>query len=291
MRIVIVGAGVVGFHLAEQLTDEGHDVSVVDNDVDLVQRLDEKLDVLAVAGDAATPSVLMRANVEGASLVVAVTDRDSTNVVVSLIARKLGAEKRIVRVRNSEFTDEDGVLSIEDLGADVLINSLDITAHLLTRLVRNPGSTDFARFADGDLSLWGYTISPESRLDGIQLKELREKSDDLHALVAGIARPDGSFVIPGGETELHAGDNIYVFIHRKTTKQFRERAGPERQRVSRLLISGASQLAIDVALRLESRVKNITLIESDRELAEHASKKLKKTLVLCGEVGDPDLCK
>ncbi len=291
MRIVIVGAGVVGFHLAEQLTEEGHDISVVDSDPELVARLDEKLDVLAVSGDAETPSILKRAGVEGAALVVAVTDRDGTNIVVSLIARKLGAEKRIVRVRNSEFTEAGGVLSKEDLGADVVINSIDTTAHLLTRLVRNPGATDYARFAEGDLSLWGFTISEKSPLNGIRLKGLPSLSENLHALIAGISRHDGTYVIPDGDTELHSGDNIYVFIHRGSTKEFRALAGPERHRVTRLLISGASQLAIDVALRLESRVKSITLIEPDRELAESASRQLKKTLVLCGEVGDPDLCK
>ena len=93
MRIILVGAGVVGYHLAERLSVEGHDISVIDASHDLVRRIDEKLNVLAVEGDASTPSVLRRAGAEGADLVIAVTDRDNTNLVVSLIARKMGARK------------------------------------------------------------------------------------------------------------------------------------------------------------------------------------------------------
>ncbi|MEM7262125.1 MAG: Trk system potassium transporter TrkA [Planctomycetota bacterium] len=291
MRVVIIGAGVVGYHLAEQLSGEGHEISVVDSDPALVRRLDDRFDVLAVAGDASSPAVLQRAGVENAALVVAVTNRDETNVLVSLIARKLGAKKRVVRMRNTELGKAGGVLDLEDLGADVLVNPVSTTAQLLERLVRSPAATDFAQFADGDLLLVGFVLSAESPLNGIKLKDFREKADDLHALVAGVRRKDATFVIPRGDDTLSAGDNLYVFIHRKTIKRFRELVDPGQRPVERLLISGASQLGVEVARRLENRIKNVTLVDPSTEAAEAASLLLKKTVVLRGEVGDPDFCR
>lgn len=288
MRVVIVGAGVVGFHLADQLSREGHDVSVVDADPALVRTLDEKLDLLAIAGDAATPSVLLDAGVKNADLVVAVTDRDTTNIVVSLIARRLGAKKRIVRVRTTEFSSEGALLDREDIGADMIINPIDTTASMLTRLVRNPGATDVAEFADGDLLLWGFVVSPNSTLVGIKLKELRQHAEETHALIVAIARPDGSLVVPTGEDEIGAGDNIYVFIHRKATKGFRRLVNPDERSVERVVIAGASQLSIELARRLEGRVKKIVIVEPDRQLAEAASEQVTKSTVLCGDIGDTD---
>ena len=102
MRIVVIGAGVVGFHLARELSSEGHDITVVDSDPALIRRIEERMDVLAISGDASCPSVLDGAGIGGADLAIAVTDSDTTNLVVSLIAKKAGARKSIVRVRNPE---------------------------------------------------------------------------------------------------------------------------------------------------------------------------------------------
>ena len=164
MRIIIVGAGVVGFHLAERLSVEGHDISVIDASPELVRRIDEKMNVLAVQGDASTPSNLRKAGAEGADLVIAVTDRDNTNLVVSLIARKMGARKVVVRLRNAELSVPESILPPEEVGADFLINPITTTADLLERIIRNPGAFDVAEFAEGELLLWGYEISTESPL-------------------------------------------------------------------------------------------------------------------------------
>ncbi|MEE8143452.1 MAG: Trk system potassium transporter TrkA [Planctomycetota bacterium] len=291
MRIVLVGAGVVGFHLAQQLSGEGHDISVVDSEPGLVRLIDEKMDVLAIAGDASTPSVLRRAGVAEADLVIAVTNLDATNLVVSLLARKMGAKKSIVRVRNSEYTGSNAVLTEEDLGTDLLVNPIETTAKVLERLVRNPGATDVAEFAGGDLLLWGFILASSSPLVGVPLKELRRSyGPQLDALIVAIARPDGTLVIPGGNDVLLAGDNIYVFIRRQATGEFRRLVSPGEKRVTQLVIAGASQLGIEVARRLEGRGRNLILVDPDRDAAERASEKLGRTVVLCGDIVDPYFC-
>ena len=292
MRIILVGAGVVGYHLAERLSVEGHDISVIDSSHDLVRRIDEKLNVLAIEGDASTPSVLRRAGAEGADLVIAVTDRDNTNLVVSLIARKMGARKVVVRLRNRELSGEDSLLAPEEVGADFVINPVTTTADLLKRIVRNPGTFDVAEFADGDLLLWGYEVSDESPLAGLKLHQLRAKyQSSVNALIVAIARPNGELVIPRGDDELRARDHIYVFIHRKSLGAFRDLVHPEKDRAERVLIEGGTKLGVTVAREIESRVKSVVLVDRDRERAEAASTVLDKALVLHGDVVDPDFAR
>lgn len=287
MRIVLVGAGVVGFHLADQLSSGGHDIAVVDNRPELIRQISDKMDVLAIQGDASLPSVLERAGAVGADLVIAVTDRDVTNLIVSLIARRMGAKKCIVRVRNSEFAGENRFLKPEDVGADLVINTVNITADRLERLVRNPGATDVAEFADGDLLLWGFVVSEASPLAGVKLKELRQRYGTIEALIVAIYRTDGTLVIPTGEDELLVGDNIYVFIRRKATKEFRLLVHPEEERVDKVVISGATPIGVEVARRLESRVRKLILVEPDQETAEAASQQLSRAEIVCGDVSDP----
>ena len=292
MRIILVGAGVVGFHLAERLSVEGHDISVIDASAELVRRIDEKMNVLAVHGDASSPSVLRRAGTEGADLVIAVTDRDNTNLIVSLIAHKMGARKVVVRLRNPELSDPESVLSLEDIGADFVINPIATTADLLERIVHNPGAFDVAEFADGELLLWGYEVSTESPLAGLKLNQLREKYQaTINALIVAISRPDGELVIPRGDDELRPGDHIYVFIHRKAIGAFRALIHPEEEKIERVVIEGATRLGIAVAKRLESRVKSLVMIVRDRERAELASEVLSSTLVLHGDIVDSDFAR
>ena len=292
MRIILVGAGVVGYHLAERLSVEGHDISVIDASHDLVRRIDEKLNVLAVEGDASTPSVLRRAGAEGADLVIAVTDRDNTNLVVSLIARKMGARKVVVRLRNAELSGSDSVLEPSEVGADFVINPVTTTANLLERIVRNPGAFDVAEFAEGELLLWGYEVSDQSPLAGLKLHQLREQYQaSVNALIVAIARPSGELVIPRGDDELRAGDHIYVFIHRKALGAFRALVHPEKDKAERVLIEGCTKLGVTVARQLESRVKSVVLVDRDRERAEAASTVLDKALVLHGDVVDPDFAR
>lgn len=292
MRIIVVGAGVVGFHLADRLSVEGHDISVIDSDAALVRRIDERMNVLAIQGDASTPSVLRRAAAEDADLVIAVTDRDNTNLVVSLVCRKMGAKKVVVRLRNAELAHPESVLSLEDVGADFSINPIATTADVLERIVQNPGAFDVSEFADGALLLWGYEISPQSPLCGLKLLELREKyQGSLHALIVAIARPDGELVIPRGDAELRSGDKIYVFIHRDSLQDFRDLVHPEEERVEHVVIEGCTPLGVEVARRIEGRVKSVVLVDTDLERAERASDELSRTLVLCGNAVEPDFAR
>ncbi|MGE4631622.1 MAG: NAD-binding protein, partial [Planctomycetota bacterium] len=188
MRIIIAGAGVVGFHLAQRLSTEGHQITIIDADPDLVHRIDERLNVQAILGNAASPRILRKAQAENADLVIAVTDRDETNIVVSLLAKSLGAKKVVVRLRNAELSSDASPLLPETYGADLVVNPVDATAEKLRRLVRNPGAFDVSDFADGEMLLWGYQVEEGAPLDGLVLKELRQRYDRIPGLIVAISR-------------------------------------------------------------------------------------------------------
>jgi len=286
MRIIIVGAGVVGYHLAERLSVEGHDISVVDARPELVRRIDEKMNVLAIAGNASTPTVLQRAKAENADLVIAVTNHDNTNLVVSLLAHRMGARKVVLRLRDDELSAPDSILPPADIGADFVINPIATTADLLERLVKNPGALDVAEFADGKLLLWGYEISRESTLCGKSLRDLHLEHGKF--LIVAIARPNGTLVIPRGDDELRAHDHVYAFIQRKDYSAFRDLVHPEKEPVERVVIEGCTRLGVALARRLETRFRSVVMVDKDLERAEAASESLDKALVLHGDIADPD---
>ncbi|MDE0961353.1 MAG: Trk system potassium transporter TrkA [Planctomycetota bacterium] len=287
LRIVIVGAGVVGFHLAERLSAEGYRVTVVDANPDLIHRIDDRLNVRAIHGNAASPRTLRQAIADNTDLVIAVTDRDETNIVVSLISKQLGAKKVVVRLRNSELSSKTSPLLKEAYGADLIVNPVDATAEKLRRLVQNPGTFDVFDFADGEMVLWGYQISEGSPLDGVVLRDLRRRYDRIPGLIVGISREDG-LVIATGDDELRDGDQIYVLLQRTKTAEFRAIAHPGTEVVQQVFIAGATQLGIEVARRLEGSVKSVVLVEKDRARAERASEILEKSLVLHGDIEDAD---
>ncbi len=287
MRIIVVGAGVVGFHLAQRLSTEGHRITIIDANQDLIHRIDERLNVQAILGNAVSPRILRKAKAESADLVIAVTDRDETNIVVCLLAKSLGASKVVVRLRNAELSSDASPLLPEVYGADLVVNPLDATAEKIRRLVRNPGAFDVADFADGEMLLWGYQIEKGTPLDGIVLKELRQRYDRIPGLIVAISRK-GELMIPRGDDQLMGGDHIYVFLPRNETAEFRAIAHPEVEKVEQVFIAGATRLGVEVARRLEGDIKSIVLVEKDRKLAEKASEELKKTLVLHGNFTDSD---
>ncbi|MBL6914592.1 MAG: Trk system potassium transporter TrkA [Planctomycetes bacterium] len=286
MRIVVVGAGVVGFHLAEKLSDDHHKITIIDSNSELIQRIDERLNVQAILGNAASPRVLRKAKIGAADLVIAVTDRDETNITVSLLAKHLGAKKIVVRLRNAELSADKELMEL--YGAQATVNPVIVTAEKIQRLIHNPGSFDVSSFADGKLDLWGYEISKGSPLDGVILKDLKKRFDKLPGLIVAIFR-DGEQSIARGDDDLRAEDHIYVLMPEEELKNFRKFVHPESERVEKVVIAGATRLGLEVARRVEQnpqKVRSLIVVEKDRARAEKAAEELNKALVLHGSVTD-----
>lgn len=282
MNIVIAGAGIVGESLAEQLSSEGHAVSVVDKDRARVRELGEKYDVLGVVGNAASPKVLQRAGIGSAEMMIAVTDADEVNIVVGMVASKLDVEHRIVRVRNHEYVGSGRVLSLKDIGIHHVINPDRAIVDALVRMIDIPGSTHIARLAGGQLLILGFSIEEDSPAVGMTLAELRDLAEITTFLVLDIVRGD-KVLVPGGGDRLEPGDSVHLLVASDTVKLVPPLIQRDPPTVESVIICGASRIGVQLARTMRKKVERVTLIEPDRHEAEEAARTLKKVTVLHGE--------
>ncbi|MGF1671142.1 MAG: Trk system potassium transport protein TrkA [Balneolaceae bacterium] len=174
MKIVIIGAGDVGFELSKILSDEKHDVVVVDQNPESLKKISDHQDVLVLEGNATSPVDLINARVKGADVMLAVTNIDEVNIVSSVMAKRLGAKTVIARVRNDELSRPDSPLSPSELGIDILIHPELAAAHEIKLLLKRASATDVVSLADGKLQLIGLRLKSSSKLNGMNLAELAD---------------------------------------------------------------------------------------------------------------------
>ena len=212
MKIVIVGAGKIGYSLAEELANENHDITVVDIDKEKVKLLSDTLDVMTLCGNGAAISVQREANVDESDLLIAVTAQDELNMLACIVARKLGCKNTIARVRNLEYTEQLYVLKSE-LGLSMTINPELLAAKEIYRLLQIPAFIKRDTFAEGKAEIVELFIADGSPLDGLQLADLRRKIR-VHVLICAVLREEKVF-IPDGSFVLRKGDKIYVIVARR----------------------------------------------------------------------------
>jgi trk system potassium uptake protein TrkA len=282
MNILVVGAGVVGESLAEQLSLEGHRVAVVDKNRRKVNELLEKMDVLAVRGNAGAPSVLQRAGIKTAEMVIAVTDVDEVNLVVGMLAGRMGVEHRIVRIRNEEYLQDTCVLSLKDLGLDHVINPDPAIVNALVKMIEIPGSSDFATLAGGQVLMLGFDIAEDSPMAGRTLQELREIGDLDAFLILYLTRGD-QVVVPRGHDKVQPGDNVHLLVSADTVQFVPPMVHKRPEAVNSVIITGASRVGVSLAEAIQGKVETVFLIEPDEEAAEDAASRLRDTTVLQGD--------
>ena len=289
MRIVIVGAGVVGSNLAAELSLAGHVVSVVDDDPRLVRELNERLDVLAILGNGASPSILRRAGIEDAEMVVAVTNIDEVNLVICMLADRFNVKYKIARIRNEEYSGPKATLKPGSLGIDKIINPEHILGSKLLQLIETPGATDFANFAHGQVHLVTFVVREDSPVAGKKLKELRSLAPNATFLVVAIFRGEHEAIVPRGDDEIRPGDHIAVIMQKDSLPKVLPLMQREVRPNERVVIFGADTVGMAVARCLQEKLERVVLIEPDPLRAEEAATELLDTLVLGGNATDPDI--
>lgn len=288
MQIAIIGAGVVGQSLAEQLSQEGHRVSVVDRDRAKVRALLEKLDVLAVQGNAGMPSVLRRAGVHEAKMAIAVTDVDEVNLVVGMLAKRMGVDHTIVRLRNQEYVEDAGVLPLEELGIEQVINPDPAIVDTLVRTIQVPGTFHVATLSDGQLVILGVRVPEGSPAAGLTMADLRAIGSVEAFLVLDITRGE-QVIVPRGDDRLAPGDTVHILASARTVELVPPILYGKPQIVDVVIIAGASRIGIQLGQVLGGQVERVVLIEPDPARAEEAAAALPKVTVLQGEPTDLDL--
>ena len=265
MNIVIVGAGSVGFNLAEQLSTEGHNISVIDQSAARAKRMNERMDVLAVEGNATSPSVMEKARIAEAEMLVAVTESDEVNMIACLLASHYRVKWKIARVRNPEISSGEGPIGPAELAVDYMINPDEATVESMIRLIETPGALEVAYFGVDGTLLLGFDVPDDAPIAGKAIMEIRAAIDEF-PLVVAISRGQ-EVIIPKGPDTIEPGDDIYVVIHRDTLPFFLPCINRHADEVEKVIIYGATRTSIVFAQRLEEKKVNVTIIEPDEEIA------------------------
>ena len=283
MRITIVGGGKVGAALAKDLMAEKHQITVIDPEESVVERITSSLDVICYVGNGASFSVLQEVGVDKCDLLIAVTASDELNMLACLSAHKLGAKHTIARVRNPEYSEQLYALK-NDLGLSMAVNPEKAAAEEIARTLRFPAATGVELFARGRVELVSCRLPKGNVLDGKSLIDVRGKMG-LHVLICAVDR-GGELIIPNGTFVLREGDMIYltgapkeIFQAFRTTKLL---ATPVRN----VMISGSGRITYYLYRELEKHKINIKIIEPSKEIAEDLADQLSDAVILRGDVSD-----
>jgi trk system potassium uptake protein TrkA len=283
MRILIVGAGQVGYFLSERLSVEGHEVTLIDRSDENLRRAEDRLNVLGIAGNGASAETLERAGINEIDIFIAVTDLDEVNILACLLAREYNVKTRIARVKSIDYTGEGAILSKEKLGIDLLINPNDAVADEIVKIAGRTGTFDVAEFVEGQIQFLGYRIEENSPLCDLTLKELGEIRGIYRFVVTAITR-NGKTLIPRGDDTIQAGDSIFIFAHTKDLPaiqyMLKQEAEDKKNGRQRAFILGGGHIGLHIAQELEERRFDVRLIDRDEERCEKLSAKLAKGMVI-----------
>jgi trk system potassium uptake protein TrkA len=287
MKIVIAGAGDVGFHLTELLAYENQDIVLIDMDQEVLDYAATHLDVMTLRGDSSSIDILEQADVGRAQLVLAVTTSEKNNLMTAILAKKMGARQTIARVNNQEYLVEGQREMFRELGIDSLISPTLLAAEEIYRLIRECSFTDHFEFEAGKIHLVGITLDENSPLVNSQIADMHGIETDVTLRPIAILRGHRT-IIPRGNTILRRGDHIYFITRRDNTDRLINLVGKKKIKVKNVMILGGTELALATARRLEGEY-NVTLIERDKERCKRLTECLNNTLIINGEPSDIDL--
>lgn len=285
MDVVIVGAGKVGFSLAKYLVEEDHNVTIIEEDEERREIIQNNLDVMTISGNGASPKILMRPDVRNSDIIIAVTDSDEINMTVCMAAKAAGIKQTIARIRSSDYVGEEAAEFHKILGIDLIINPEYVTALEISKILLVPAALDVEDFASGRIRLLEVRIVPDSALANIPINEL---NFGPNVLIVGILRM-GKMIIPYGRDKLMPYDNVFFIGDSNSLAEignnFKETLSP----VKKVMIIGAGRIGRNLATILEQKGISVKVIEKKPERCQDLAKILKKGSVYCGEGTDIEL--
>jgi trk system potassium uptake protein TrkA len=289
MKILILGAGQVGRTAANSLAGEpANEVTVIDTNEQVLRELQDRIDIRAVAGNAAYPSVLESAGIADTDILIALTSSDEVNIVACQIAQLLyRTPTRIARIRAAEYTGRPQLFAEGGLAVDVWISPEELVTEYIAHLLSNPGAMQLVDFADGRVQLASVRARAEGLLVGKPLRMLREHLPGSEARVAAIYR-DGRLLPSGGDTVIAERDEVFFVAARDDLTKVLAEMRRRWPRVRKLVIAGAGNIGLRLARTLE-QTHQIKLIERDARRARRASEVLQHTIVLHGDAADEEL--
>lgn len=293
MKVIICGAGLVGFGIARQLAAEQNDVTVIDQSPELVQKIADQLEVRAIVGHGAHPDVLERAGAADADMLIAVTHYDEVNMIACQVAHSLfNVPTKVARIRAQSYLKPvwQDLFGDSRLAIDVVISpELEVARTVLRRLAV-PGAFDVLDFSEGRVNVVGVSVEEDCPIANTPLRQLTELFPNLRSRIVGISRNHELF-IPASADEMHVGDEVYFAADARDVRRTLALFGHEDKQARRILIMGAGNIGLYVAEELEKHHPGVKvkLIEQNRERAMVAADRLKRAIVLNGDGLDLDL--
>lgn len=287
MKVIICGAGQVGWQIARHLSGERNAVTVVDMNADLVRRATETLDVQGITGFSSHPDVLERAGARDADLIIAATYSDEVNMITCQVAHSIfGVPRKIARVRDNSYLDDAyaDLYRRDHLPIDVLISPEREVADAALQRLAAPSTFDTETFMDGRAQLLGVVLADDCPVLNTPLRQLNDLFPTLRAIVVGVRR-DGRLFAPDPNDQLFVRDMIYVFCHAEDVSRALDIFGKSSRKTERVVIIGGGNVGRAVAVALEQRADRVRckIIEKDRAVAEAAADALTRTIVLHGD--------
>ena len=287
MKIIIVGDGKVGFTLAEHLSREEHDVTIIDTSDNALQKASDTLDVMCIKGNGASLTALKEAGADTADLLIAVTNLDEVNMVCCLTGKRLGAKYTIARVRNFEYTAAQGMLKM-GMGIDLLINPENDTAVEISRILRFPSAANIETFYRGRVELMSVRAREEDFFIGQPLSALSRKVRDLPILFCAAERNE-EVLIPDGSFVPQVGDKLYLIGAPLGLHGFFELMGRYAPKIRNVFVVGGGRITFYLAALMERMNMKVTIVERKEERCRQLSELLPHTLVINGDGTDQEL--
>ncbi len=288
MKIIIIGAGKVGYNLAESLSKSNHDVIIIDKNHVALSKAEENLEVLCIRGSGVSTNILMEAGIDTTDLLIAVTSSDEVNMVCCLTAKKLGVKQTIARIRDPEYAQELSLLK-EELDLDLIINPEQAAAEEIANVLNFPIAINVENFAKGRVKMVEIKATKEMGIIGEPLKGINNKL--ISSILIGVVIRNEEVIVPNGDFIIEENDSIYVIGKPSNLYNFCKLSDKCPQKIRNVMIAGGGRIAIYLAKILTEMDIKVKLIEFDREKCVQLSELLPEVLVIHGDGTDEELLK
>jgi trk system potassium uptake protein TrkA len=285
MRVIVVGAGEVGYHTAHRLSIEGHEVVVIEADRRRLSEIEERINVMGVEGSGAHAETLEAAGVRSCGLFIAVTDIDEVNIVACLLAREYNVPTKIARVKAMGSGSTNPLLSAHKLGIEMIINPLDAVAQDIVNIAAHSSALEIAEFADGRILFVGYPVAEDNPLCGVTISELGDLGVVYPFVMTAITR-NGATIIPRGEDTVEAGDHVFLLLRKDDHPSVRYMLGFEHEHVKRMTVLGGGDIGYRVARHFEKNKLRVTVVDPDDATCDRLAEQLDSAMVLKAPIID-----
>ncbi|PKG42055.1 Trk system potassium transporter TrkA [Psychroflexus sp. MES1-P1E] len=286
MKIIIAGAGEVGFHLAKLFSYESHAITLLDIDEDRLEYANKHLDIKTILGDATLPSSLKEADVVHSDMVIAVTSNQSINISVCVFAKQMGAGRTVARVSNQELLEShqlgsEKVIDMKALGIDEMISPESLAAKEVEMLLNQSAFTDTFKFDDGALTMIGLTLRSKAPFIGNTVQEAADIFPGLHFVPIALQRYGTQLTImPRGDTIFKRGDRVYFITDSEGVEELYKLTGAEKRSIKKVMILGGSNIGKTLAEKLCKEKFAVKIIEKDLKKATHLANVLPDALII-----------